>query len=197
MSNQAYTIFCLFFLLIFGLERIWWTYIRKSKKENGIVKHPWTLYIMTISYFMIVFMAITEYFLVERIKYWIISLFGLVIFIISYKLRQKSVNVLKKYQSLNIEIREDHQFINNGPYKYMRHPWYLAIILELISLALIFNAYWTLFYILFIHIGIIRIRIFFEEKSLIEKFGLVYLKYRNERWALLPFLKISLIKQKK
>ena len=36
--------------------------------------------------------------------------------------RQWAFNSLGKYWSVDIEIRDNHELIKNGPYKYMRHP---------------------------------------------------------------------------
>ncbi|NDJ15643.1 MAG: hypothetical protein EBY17_31475, partial [Acidobacteriia bacterium] len=45
---------------------------------------------------------------------------------------------------LHVEIRETHQFVRTGPFRWMRHPTYFSMILELLSAAFILQAPATL-----------------------------------------------------
>jgi protein-S-isoprenylcysteine O-methyltransferase Ste14 len=51
---------------------------------------------------------------------------------------------LGKYFSAHIEIKNNHQLIENGPYKFIRHPVYAGNTLHAIGIPLILNAYLTL-----------------------------------------------------
>jgi protein-S-isoprenylcysteine O-methyltransferase Ste14 len=84
-----------------------------------------------------------------------------------------------------VRIATEHELIRSGPYKYIRHPIYTAIlgmyigtmlvsgeIHALVALAVVTLAYWR------------KIRM--EEHALDGVFGEAYATYRRESWALVP-----------
>lgn len=70
-----------------------------------------------------------------------------------------------------------------GPYKFSRHPLYLFIILFLIFRPVMDLAYLTylICFIAYFYIGA-----FYEEKKLIEKFGIEYQKYKENVPSIFP-----------
>lgn len=184
--KQIFTIFVLIFIILTGIERLWWTFLKDREKEKGEVKAKWTLSVMTISHIIIMVGSILEYFVIERSLLFLVTLFGICMFIVAFWLRRLSAKTLGKYQSLQIEIRNTHRLIKEGPYKYMRHPWYLSIILEVLSITLTLNVYYSFLYVVLVHIPIVLVRVHFEEKAMIEIFGDEYIKYKKELWAFLP-----------
>jgi protein-S-isoprenylcysteine O-methyltransferase Ste14 len=84
-----------------------------------------------------------------------------------------------------ITIKQDHQLIRTGPYRYLRHPIYTGILtmfvgltlatgewLGLIGLAVAVIAYWR------------KTRM--EEATLNAAFGAEYDAYRRDTWAVVP-----------
>lgn len=53
------------------------------------------------------------------------------------------MHALGRLWNVRILEREDQPVVVMGPYRYIRHPNYLAVILELLALPLILGAYWT------------------------------------------------------
>ncbi len=75
----------------------------------------------------------------------------------------------------------------NYLYKYFRHPMYLGIILVYITSHTIFT---ELFFVnLLCIIFYIEIGSYFEEKTLLKKFGNEYKIYRKNTYKYLPFLR--------
>jgi len=74
--------------------------------------------------------------------------------------------------------------VDTGPYRFTRNPIYLAMVLGLIGLAIVFNTLWLLLvavpFALVIRYGVIAR----EEAYLERKFGGVYRRYRSgvRRW---------------
>ncbi|HCT30206.1 MAG TPA: hypothetical protein DIW31_05625, partial [Bacteroidales bacterium] len=60
-----------------------------------------------------------------------IQFIGLVLVFIGFSLMNWSIMVLGKQFSINVTIQENHKLITNGPYKLIRHPRYLGIMLFL------------------------------------------------------------------
>lgn len=112
---------------------------------------------------------------------------GLICGVVSFFLRRSAIRSLGKFWSLHVEIREQHQFINSGPFRWMRHPTYLSMILELFAGALMLNALFTLTVILILFIPILRFRMRIEETALFEKFGVLYQNYQSRTPAIFPY----------
>jgi protein-S-isoprenylcysteine O-methyltransferase Ste14 len=186
-AKQVFSIFVLIFIVLSSVERLWWTFFKEKEKEKGVVKAKWTLNLLNISHTIIIVGSILEYFVSGRKIIFSITILGLCMFVVSFWLRRLSARTLGKFQSLQIEIRKGHLFIKDGPYRYIRHPWYLSIILEVLSITLILNAYYILIYVVIVHIPIILVRVYFEEKALSEKFPDEYATYKKEVWAFFPF----------
>ena len=56
--------------------------------------------------------------------------------------------------------------ITKGPYQFMRHPNYVVVVIELLCLPLIFQAYWTALIFSSLNLLILSIRIKSEERAL-------------------------------
>lgn len=79
-------------------------------------------------------------------------------------------------------------FVSTGPYRHIRHPNYLAVILELAFIPLLGGAYRTAFVFSVLHIGVLFGRIREEERYLFSRPG-----YREAVGTLPRFLpRISL-----
>jgi protein-S-isoprenylcysteine O-methyltransferase Ste14 len=67
-------------------------------------------------------------------------------------------------------LYQDHKLIRNGPYRFVRHPMYLAVILAAFGALLIFRARQ-------------------EERLLAEEFGEEWQRYRRDVPGWLPTLR--------
>ncbi len=112
---------------------------------------------------------------------------GIVCAIASFKLRWSAIAALGKFWSLHVEIRENHEFVQNGPFRFVRHPTYFSMILELLAFGLICSAWWMLAVIPFLFVPALILRLRLEEPALIEKFGDAYRDYQRRVPMLLPY----------
>jgi len=131
--------------------------------------------------------SVVEYFLRGRVFRWEWLIAGLVCSIFSFWLRKQAINALGKFWSLHVEIRENHEFVQSGPFRYVRHPAYFSMILELVGFALILNAFYTLLIVPFVFIPALLMRLRIEEPALIEKFGDAYREYQRRTPMLIPY----------
>ncbi len=92
---------------------------------------------------------------------------------------------LRENFTTTIILKENHRFVKNGPYKYIRHPMYVSYIIFFIGLVLV-STNW-LFGILSnsIILSLMYLRLPLEEKKLLERFR-EYEKYLNEVPAFIP-----------
>ncbi|MBN1267059.1 MAG: isoprenylcysteine carboxylmethyltransferase family protein [Anaerolineales bacterium] len=92
---------------------------------------------------------------------------------------------LGRNYSSTVHISNEHTLNTNGPYQYLRHPMYTALITVGIGLGLI-SASWY-FLLPFILTAIVIIfRIPREEAALIDKFGDEYINYVKKTGRFLP-----------
>lgn len=117
---------------------------------------------------------------------WPLFALGWVCALSSFWIRSQAISALGRFWSLHVEIRDNHEFVRTGPFRFVRHPAYFSMVLELAALALICGALWTLAIVPLVFIPALRLRIRIEEEALVEKFGAAYLEYRRSTPALFP-----------
>lgn len=114
------------------------------------------------------------------------SYLGIFVMISGFILRQWSIKILGKLFTPVISINEDHKLIIKGPYKYVRHPSYSGLLMELLGASLaVFN--WISFTLTFCFmLPALIYRIKAEEEELTKKFGQDYIDYKNKTKMLIP-----------
>ena len=160
---------------------------RSQEKIKGKVYAGWTHKALFGLYFVMFFGTTSEFLLVRRYINLPVSIIGLGICLFGFYARKWATSTLGKYWSNNIEIREKHPVIKDGPYKYMRHPNYIFLTMEFFGFAMFGNAYWTILLLLATFVPVIIARIIIEEKKMIETLGQAYLDYKKEVPVFNPF----------
>ncbi|MBU1661527.1 MAG: isoprenylcysteine carboxylmethyltransferase family protein [Chloroflexi bacterium] len=84
--------------------------------------------------------------------------------------------------------QEQTHLIRQGPYRWVRHPLYLAAILWCIGWPLFLKSLFGSLTALAFIIPALLIRINSEEQELIRVLGEDYRKYKDDTWRLLPFI---------
>ena len=158
----------------------------KRDTLRGAVKEHLTLLLFVLVGMFMVVGSIIEYWLRGHTISWPLFIAGWACAIASFAIRRSAIAALGKFWSLHVEIRDSHQFVQNGPFRFVRHPTYFSMILELLSMALLLNALWMTLVIPLLFFPVLIARIRMEEAALIEKFGDAYKKYQQTVPALLP-----------
>ena len=111
---------------------------------------------------------------------------GIFVMIFGFILRQWSIQILGRLFTPVISIQESHKLIIKGPYKYVRHPSYSGLLLELLGASLaVFN--WISFTLTFCFmLPPLIYRVKAEEKELIKQFGQNYIDYKKKTKMLVP-----------
>lgn len=158
----------------------------KRNTIRGPVKENLTLRLFVLAGFLMLAASITEFLLRHSSLYWPTFAAGWFCALCSFAIRRRAIAALGKFWSLNVEIRDNHQFVRSGPFRWVRHPTYFSMILELLCAGLILNAYLSLCLTALIFVPALLMRLKLEEAALIEKFGPTYQAYRSETPALFP-----------
>jgi len=131
--------------------------------------------------------SILEYFLRVKGVSWIFFAAGWVVALCSFILRRRAIAALGRFWSLHVEIRETHQLVREGPFRWVRHPAYFSMILEILSIGLILQSWITMLVVYAAFLPTLAARIRIEEKALIEKFGDAYIQFKRTTPALIPY----------
>lgn len=104
--------------------------------------------------------------------YWIVPF---VLFMFTQGLRFWIIITLGRFWNTRIFVLPNAKPLKKGPYRYLRHPNYLIVMLEMITVPLIFGAYMTAVIFPILNAIMLTIRINIEEKALS-----VHMKYDKE-----------------
>lgn len=116
-----------------------------------------------------------------------IRLIGLLFTIIGFFLMNWSIVVLGQHFSLNVTIQNNHKLIKDGPYRIIRHPRYLGIIVFLVGIPLTFSSILPLILDIIV-IGILLWRIKDEEELMRIEFKDEWDEYKESTYSLIPYI---------
>jgi len=110
---------------------------------------------------------------------------GVVVLVVGGVLRIWPMFVLGRRFSGLVAIQPGHELVTGGPYRYLRHPSYLGMLLGLIGWALVFRSSVGLIATV-LGLPLLFDRIEAEEALLASQFGSAYAEYRQRTWRLVP-----------
>ena len=84
------------------------------------------------------------------------------------------------------EVRAGSRLVTNGPYRWIRHPMYTALLLITLALLCESFSYWRGFWWILLSADLVA-KLFAEERSLGEVFD-DYEAYRSRTWRLVPWI---------
>ncbi|WP_419808479.1 methyltransferase family protein [Sphingomonas sp.] len=90
--------------------------------------------------------------------------------------------------SLRARTRADHRLVRDGPFRYVRHPIYSAMLLYLVALAIAYGHPWQLLGAIPVYVVGTLIRTRSEERLLREMFGSEYETYAAKVKRFVPGL---------
>ncbi len=126
------------------------------------------------------------WFVIPHAKY--VFGFGILLLISGGILRQISFRSLGKYFRETVLIQDDHQVIQDGPYRWVRHPSYTGSLLAFIGIGLALGS-WLSVIINVVTMSIVYAkRVKVEEKALCEKIGQPYYDYISRSKRFIPFV---------
>jgi methyltransferase len=90
------------------------------------------------------------------------------VFVCAQLIRVWAISSLGSYWNTKIIVLPNVDVVRKGPYRYLKHPNYLVVSLELLVVPLLFGAYITAVLFTLLNILMLSIRIPAEEKALRE-----------------------------
>lgn len=120
------------------------------------------------------------------VRYWVHA--GLGLFVVGTIIRWWAIWHLGRFFTVNVAITTDHRLVDDGPYRWVRHPSYTGLLLQFTGLALSFgNVLAALVIIAPISLALAH-RIKVEEAALTARFNETYGAYKSRTKRLVPLL---------
>lgn len=133
----------------------------RGGKEFG-KSHYWAMVLMHLVFFISLVLEVT--FLQRTLNpYWGALI---IIFLLTQAARIWIIGTLGKYWNTKIIVLPGAKSVKKGPFKYIKHPNYLIVTIELIIIPLIFQAYLTAAVFFVLNQFVLAVRIPVEEKAL-------------------------------
>ncbi len=169
------------------------TETRKTKLLN--VKEDWSVIPYLLLVIVGVIITIIDFAVLQKriFRFNVIVICGLVLLIIAGIMRFLPRRSLIKagfgniWNTVRLQIVEDHRLVTDGYYQYIRHPIYVGEIARTYCLTFIFSSLYG-FVIMTLTIVFLLKRIQIEEQMLLEEFGEEYEEYQRKTKKLIPFI---------
>ncbi|HEY3002453.1 MAG TPA: isoprenylcysteine carboxylmethyltransferase family protein [Kribbellaceae bacterium] len=113
---------------------------------------------------------------------------GEALFVVGAAFTAWSYSQLGRYLSLYAEVLPDHQVIEDGPYRYIRHPGYLGAVVALTGFGLALQSWVALLVVLAVAAVALATRIRVEEELMTTEIGDRYVDYKARTKRIIPFI---------
>jgi len=169
-----------------SLQRILEVRYAYKSSEPGWIVAGWTLPAMVTIFWMVLVVAALDYLLNRCGLNIAIASGAFLTYLGSLWLRMESLKALGRWRSIHAEVRPHQAVVTVGPYRYIRHPIYLAMALEILALPLVANSIAAMMLALVGYMPILAFRAYKEEQAMLAAIGLPYSHYRKTTPAILP-----------
>ena len=116
------------------------------------------------------------------------ALVGVFLFVAGLLLRWWAIITLGRFFTVDVTIEKDHELVERGPFRVVRHPSYTGVLLAFVGFALTLRNWAALLIILVpIFAAFIR-RMNVEEEALSRALGSRYADYMRRTKRLVPFV---------
>lgn len=135
-------------------------------KSKGAIEHDRNGFKYIVLMHNLFFISLVlEYFFLQRElnQYWKILL---IIFICTQLLRYWAIFTLGKRWNTKILVLPNTEPIRSGVYKYLKHPNYIPVIIEITVIPLLLSCYYTAIVFSILNLIVLKRRIRIEEEAL-------------------------------
>src|SRR6266576_7067810 len=113
---------------------------------------------------------------------------GVVLFVVGLLLRWWAIITLGRFFTVDVTIEKDHQLVERGPFRMVRHPSYTGVFLAFAGVALSLGN-WAALLVILLPMGAAFVhRMNVEENALSGALGPQYTDYMRRTKRLIPFI---------
>ncbi|MGH7844920.1 MAG: methyltransferase family protein, partial [Candidatus Binatia bacterium] len=111
---------------------------------------------------------------------------GTTMVLISMVGRNWAIRSLGPYHSIHVEIRDAHPLIQSGAYRFVRNPYYLSNVVEIVGLPLVVGSFLGVVLAGVAYLPLLAARLVIEENALGKKFGDLFASYKARVPRIMP-----------
>jgi protein-S-isoprenylcysteine O-methyltransferase Ste14 len=164
------------FGLIYGIRLLYQAMLLRRRDTSGTHGDQSELLLVIIPKNLLV--VLTLYLLARGVHWNALFFGGWAVFLAGIVLRIVALHDLGPMYSLNVDLRVRHRLITQGAYSLVRHPLYVAYVLDTVGIVLFLQQWWFVPILAVIVVGW-ALRIPKEERALEQLFGDDYRSYRQ------------------
>jgi protein-S-isoprenylcysteine O-methyltransferase len=113
---------------------------------------------------------------------------GVFLFVAGLLLRWWAIITLGRFFTVDVTIEKDHELVERGPFRVVRHPSYTGVLLAFVGFALTLRNWAALLVMLLPIFAAFIHRMNVEENALSQALGLRYTEYMRRTKRLVPFV---------
>jgi protein-S-isoprenylcysteine O-methyltransferase Ste14 len=113
---------------------------------------------------------------------------GTVVLALGSLLRRHCWRTLGRYFTFDVQARADQPVIQQGAYRWVRHPSYTAGMLMVLGVGIAVANWLSLFILLVVSIAVYAYRVSVEERVLLDTLGEDYAAYARRTRRFIPFI---------
>lgn len=118
--------------------------------------------------------------------YRVVAWTGVVLFALGLLVRWWAIVTLGRFFTVDVQIARDHELVERGPFRFVRHPSYAGLLLAFVGFGLSLGNWAALLVLLMpIFVAFLR-RMTVEEEALSEALGERYRAYMRRTKRLIP-----------
>jgi protein-S-isoprenylcysteine O-methyltransferase Ste14 len=176
------------FSVLYGFFEIFMSRRQQDKRkisESGDKGSIWLLSIsISMGYWLSFILAATK---LGRLDHWnTYFLIGSVIALIGLIIRVTSIIKLKQQFTYTVTKIENHELIETGLYKIIRHPGYLGQLIIFLGTSVCLSNWLSILLMIIPVLSGYLNRIKIEERFMVEQMGQKYIDYRKRTKRLIP-----------
>lgn len=177
--------------LIYLISEILLTVTRRSRSQTGTKQDRSTLGVL----WLVILLSITAGLCVTfqwpgaRMAHRIAAEYaGVGLFVGGLLLRWWAITTLGRFFTVDVTIEKDHEVVERGPFRLVRHPSYSGVLLAFIGFALTLGNWAALLVVLLPIFVAFTYRMKVEEEALSASLGSRYTDYMRRTKRLVPFV---------
>lgn len=168
-----------------------WSIRQRSQVNRGGTRHDsGSLYLVIVTSVVGVFGAFAVAMNVHSTAFgdarWPLFIAGMAIVMLGIALRQWSVRTLGQFFTVRVQVRSDQSVVDTGPYRWVRHPSYTAILVSFIGIGVALENWLALAVLIVVPAVGLIVRIRIEERVLLATLGEPYRHFSAGRARLVP-----------
>lgn len=117
-----------------------------------------------------------------------VTLAGIVVIVLGAALRWWAIFTLGQYFTFEVAVRSTQSVVRSGPYRFVRHPSYTAILIMLLGVGMALANWASLGAMLVGGLFGLLYRVRVEERALVEALGQPYTDYMRHTSRFIPFI---------